>query len=395
MVRSRLVRAGLLVTVAAGAVWVISGVGLATADSDRVSESGRTLHVLPTDSGAFDISWVEQSTGRYFLADRTNAAVQWFSLAGDVNGDAFAASLGKGQFVGPGPQTASCIASHACGGPNGVVTDKQHRVWAGDGPVNGTNSIKMIDLPVSQSVTKSIPLGGTLRADELAYDPNDQVIEIASDADGFLSFVSTVPGGEGLASTFYYKDNDVGKGASAPGTAAESTAGNGIEQPVWDNKTGRFYQAIPGTPKTPGPATTGRVDVFTPGGTFVRSFKADGCDGGPTGLVLTDIDQLIGACGNGGLVMDVHNGHVITIIRQVGGADEVWFNPGDGNAYFAMSGTGQLGVVDAERDRFVTTLPTQAGSHSVAAYQSRTNQILVPLAGNGVRVFVSPGKDQD
>jgi hypothetical protein len=99
-------------------------------------------------------------------------------------------------------------------------------------------------------------------------------------------------------------------------------------------------------------------------------------------------------CGNGGMAMEIHSGKVRTIIPNVGGGDEVWFSPGDGNAYFAIFGGG-LGVADARSDKYVTTLPTQFLSHSVAAYASRTNQILVPLAGNGIKVFVSPGKGRD
>jgi hypothetical protein len=72
------------------------------------------------------------------------------------------------------------------------------------------------------------------------------------------------------------------------------------------------------------------------------------------------------------------------------GADELWFNPGDGNVYFAIGTPGLLGVVDAGSLRVLTTnLPTQSGSHSVAAYVGKPNQILVPLTSTGIQVFVS------
>lgn len=382
--RSALLLAGLMATS------LLLAPAAAAAGSDHsVTYSGTTLH-SSNDSKGFDISWVEQSTGRYLLADRTNAAVDWFDLTGGVSADAFATFLGKGQFIGNGP--AVCAVPHACGGPNGVLTDKQHRVWAGD----GNSSIKMIDPHVSQSVAVNLSTGGKLRADEEAYDPQGQVIEIANDAEGFLTFVSTVPGSEKVLTHFYYADNTVTQPASKAGL---STTGNGIEQPVWDDHTGLFYQAIPAncTGASCTPNTVGRVDLFKPDGTYVRSFTAPGCDNGPTGLVLARNRTLVGACGNGGVVLNINTGDVRTIIPNVGGADELWFNPGDGNVYFARSGPGMLGIADAESDHFIANLPTQGGSHSVAAYVGRPNQILVPLNGTtltGIKAFISGQSDQ-
>jgi hypothetical protein len=77
---------------------------------------------------------------------------------------------------------------------------------------------------------------------------------------------------------------------------------------------------------------------------------------------------------------------------DVGGADEVWFNPGDGNVYLAMrsggpSNSGELGVVGGSN--ITGILQTGAGAHSVAAYIGN-NHIFVPVAGGGVKVFSAP-----
>ena len=200
-------------------------------------------------------------------------------------------------------------------------------------------------------------------------------------------------------SSFYYANNIDSQPASV---ANLKTAGAGIEQPVWDDKTHLFYQAIPGcqtgptcpAPNTPAAAAAvGRVDALTATGVHVKRFTAAGCDDGPTGPTLTDKEQLIGACGNGGLVMDIRGGSVRKIIPNVGGGDEVWFNPGGWNALFRDFYARLLGVVDASSLKVVTTsLVTQSGSHSVAAYAGNPNQILVPLTNNGIKVFVSGGR---
>ena len=70
----------------------------------------------------------------------------------------------------------------------------------------------------------------------------------------------------------------------------------------------------------------------------------------------------------------------------MGGADEIWFNPGDGNVYFARTAAGLLGVADADEGRLLQNLPTGVGSHSVAAY-AENNHVFVPVNGGGIDVF--------
>src|SRR5262249_25257316 len=130
--------------------------------------------------------------------------------------------------------------------------------------------------------------GGKFRADEMAFDPRDDLLLVANDDDGFLSLIKTTGTPTGtppaitatIADQFFYADSPL----IPPHTASVrglATAGGGIEQPVWNPQQGFFYQAIPqGT-------SVGRVDVFNPKPgklVFLRSIEVPGCNGGPSGL---------------------------------------------------------------------------------------------------------------
>ncbi len=91
------------------------------------------------------------------------------------------------------------------------------------------------------------------------------------------------------------------------------------------------------------------------------------------------------------MIIDDRSGPAATIIATQtgeGGADEVWYNPGDNAFFIARSGAGKLGVQDAggndsstpQADADVTTT---IGSHVVAADMLR-NQIYVPVRANTV-----------
>ncbi|MBO0684569.1 MAG: hypothetical protein J2P45_15535, partial [Candidatus Dormibacteraeota bacterium] len=144
--------------------------------------------------------------------------------------------------------------------------------------------------------------------------------------------------------------------------------------------------------------TPGRIDVFAPrpvDGTGVRvaSFTVPQCLNGPVGLALGPAQHLIGACDTGAALVGLHNGSFEKLIPNVGGADEIWFNPGDRNVYLARllpTLQGQLGVGDAVSGRFLQNLPTGLLAHSVAAYAGN-NHIFVPVSGGGIQVFQSSG----
>src|SRR5262249_1194400 len=59
-----------------------------------------------------------------------------------------------------------------------------------------------------------------------------------------------------------------------------------------------------------------------------------------------------------------------TRIAGITGSDEVWFNKGDGRYYTGSSrqpGGAVLGVIDAQTNKLIETVPQSSGSHSVAA----------------------------
>jgi len=330
-------------------------------------------NVPPAGSWSFDIGFVDSSTGNYLLGDRSNKAIDLVNAGPGT----FTGFIGKGSFTG----NAACGGSPFGGaGPDGVVTDSLHQVWAGD----GNSTIKVMPQIAGAAITKSIATGGVCRADELSYDPRDQLILIANDVEGFLTFINVST--QTVAGHFYYSDNTVGAPASVPGHA---TAGGGLEQSVWDPQTGLLYQAVPAG------SGQGFIDVFDPvTETLVRTMPVPGCSGGPTGLALDPTHQhFIGACGNGGDVIDAQTGAVLASIPQVGGADEVWFNSGDKHYYLAEFG-GQLGVVDANSNNFLQNVPTGPAAHSVAAFASNpnasnpaNNKIFVPVGGSGINVY--------
>lgn len=169
----------------------------------------------------------------------------------------------------------------------------------------------MIDPTIN--ATTVIDTGGHARSDELAFDPVDHMVLMANPDDGFLTWISTTT--LSVVGNFYYSGNADG----VTPTVANHPATGGLEQPVFDPQTGLFYQAVPGV----------GIDVFNPVpvngvGQLVTTFDPPPCASGPTGLVLGPNQTLIGACGDGGVVVKLHNGHLHTIIPNVGGADEVW-----------------------------------------------------------------------
>src|SRR5712671_4563883 len=85
----------------------------------------------PTNFGTngFDISWVDNSTQKYYLGDRTNNAIDLVDAATDT----FLGFIGKGHYTGSKPCPAQPKDPRHCSGPNGVLTDNlgadSDQVW--------------------------------------------------------------------------------------------------------------------------------------------------------------------------------------------------------------------------------------------------------------------------
>ena len=145
----------------------------------------------PTNYGTngFDISWVDNSIQKYYLADRTNNAIDLVDAATDT----FLGFIGKGQYTGTKPCPGQPKDLRHCAGPNGVVTDDLDHVWAGDG---AGNIIEADAAKPGTAIIRKIPTGGKFRVDEMAYDPVDQILLASSDGDSppFLTFISVKDG---------------------------------------------------------------------------------------------------------------------------------------------------------------------------------------------------------
>ena len=312
---------------------------------------------------AFDISWVDSASGHYYLADRTNGTIDVV----DVLTNKVTAQIGG--FKG-------ATGKNDTSGPDGVVTTFSNReLWAGD----GDSTVKVVDL-TSNMIVATISTGGKFRADEMAYDPKDNILMVANNADDppFATLISV--GTRTVLKKIPFPD-----------------ATNGAEQPQYDPPTGMFYLSVPATKASPG----GAVAVIDPVGMAVTAmYGLKDC--GPNGAALGPGNQLLAGCGNPGrsVIIDKTNGNVLADFSNVGGSDEVWYNPGDNRYYLASSATQTQPRPSAPSTPGSSRggqRPVGRGAHSVAADLGK-NHIFVPIAApdqacpNGcIAAYSSPG----
>jgi hypothetical protein len=325
-------------------------------------------------AASFDIGFT--SRGKYYLADRGPTATAYGDCGGRV--DIIDTTQNPPALVG---FICGFVGNRGSGvsGPNGIlVIPATNELWAGD----GDSTVKVVDLNTN-SIVATIPTGGVKRADELAYDPTDDIILVANDADDvpFLTFIDRSTGNV-LGQIFY-------DGSNPPAPDADH---NGLEQPVFDVNTGKFYQAVPSTTDN----VDGEIDEIDPVNIVVtRRFKLDDCM--PHGLTLGPLNQLLVGCSDVNIaqdrnartvnIIDDRTGLLVSRIRQGGGADEVWYNSGDRRYYIAASncaaddpvcGGPVLGILNADTGEFIENVATTTGAHSVAV-DARTNQAFIPV----------------
>src|SRR5215471_18566282 len=132
----------------------------------------RTI-AIPGGLAGFDISWVDSANARYYLADRGNATATppvppRIDVIDTLN-DVFVTSI------------------NLPAGANGVLSvPRAHEIWVGLS--DSTTAVVSTD---DYTIRHIISNGGKLRADELAYDPEDRIILIANDRDTppFITFI--------------------------------------------------------------------------------------------------------------------------------------------------------------------------------------------------------------
>ena len=107
---------------------------------------------------------------------------------------------------------------------------------------------------------------------------------------------------------------------------------------------------------------------------------------GPSPQILLGCNATANA-NNPTAIINKLNGSIVATINQQSGADEVWFNPGDGLYFLARSAAvganQQLGIIDSATfasNSVFTANKTIAGrnAHSVAA-DPTLNQVYVPI----------------
>ncbi len=318
-----------------------------------------TISIPGEPLNSFDISWIDQATGMYFLADRSNKGV-------DVIDTKKGAWVGRiGGMVGPIMKKDGTCCNNDASGPNGVLTVSAGEAWAGD----GDSTVKVIDLK-TMKITDTIKTGGKDRADELGYDPKNKIIAIANNADEppFLSFISAKPGHKILGKLVMEHFSD------------------GMEQTAYNPADGLFYTDIPEMDKD---KTKGGLLVTDPKTLKqVKIIPVDSCV--PHGIAFGPGSNVFLGCNAGvprlGLpakvvVVDIKTGKV-TDIPGVGGSDESAVDNKAGRYYSALNGNPDgpiLSVVDTKTNMLTQKIPTGPGAHSVAVNQS-TGRVYVPIA---------------
>jgi hypothetical protein len=182
------------------------------------------------------------------------------------------------------------------------------------------------------------------------------------------------------------------------GTNGAPKSTNGAEQCQWSPRTGMFYISIPGVnDPDDGTGAVAVIDPKTKKVVKVFPIPLDDC-AAPQGMAVGPDSQILLGCNqpspNGHsntVIINEHSGAVVGRLPDLGGNDEVWFNPGDGH-YFLAEGqllpTEQLGVVDSagkKPDQLVVTANNPGGTtrraHSVAA-DPGVNEVYVPIPAN-------------
>jgi hypothetical protein len=356
---------------------------------------------------SFDISWIDQATQLYYLADRSNNVID----VADASNSTFVTQLPANPPFRGVVSTSACTAlgGSNCSGPNGVAVFGNF-LFATD----GGSRVVTINLTNGATVGDVLAANSPNRADELAFDPRDRKLLVINNADkppfGTLIDVSAT-GALSVATTIPLP-----------------FATNGAEQPVWDPGTQRFFLTIP---EVGGVANQGAVIRIHPiTGAIEASTTVFGCS--PAGLTLNPTTDELGVgcnvvfdtAGNPWsatgsvtanpvfVIMDARTGFIEDYVTGGGVGDEIWYNSGDGHYYGAFSGgplrpepaaaaqgPATLGVIDAFSQSLDQLVPTfnvpavttgdpsvqhPAGTaHSVAA-DATNNHVLAPLPANNV-----------
>ncbi len=341
----------------AAALPVIALSGFAAAG--ELKEIGRIPITLDVPLNGFDIGFVDTATNRYFLT----SSAHFF--------DPKVVHPGNNVLLVIDSKTDKLVATiPGFKHPAGVVTaNKGTEAWVGD----GDSTVKVVDLKAGK-IVDSISTGGKERADEVAYDPKDQIFVVANGDDDppFLTFISTKPGHKVLAKIELPEATD------------------GLEQTIYSASDGMFYTDVPELNKQHAKGGLLKVDPKTL--KKVAIVPVDNCR--PHGNAVGVGSDLILGCNAGNTrnkdtlppVQATFNRKTgkVTFIPGVGGSDMSAADVKLGQYYTASVGNPKpgpvLGVIDAKTLKVVQTIPTTGLAHSVAANPAN-HHVYVPSAG--------------
>ena len=239
-----------------------------------------------------------------------------------------------------------------------------NEIWAGD----GDSTVKVIDIK-TMKILDAISTGGQLRANEMTYDPKDQIFIVGNQNDKptFTTFISTRPGHKIIGKVI----------------TPEATDGN--EQPIYNPADGLVYHSIPVLNDDP---TKGGVAVLDPRtATLVKMLTVDNCK--PQGLAFGPNGNFVLGCNVNGdkmpaiiTIMNYETGKVIATVPNIGGADMVDYNKRYNQYYVAagaLKGGLALGVIDASTNTLVQKISISGGNpHSVASSEEN-GHVFVPV----------------
>jgi len=200
----------------------------------------------------------------------------------------------------------------------------------------GYSSLKAFN-PTTGVMIANIDNGGAARADELASgNTGGGRILIANPNEPTAAFVTLVnTEAKTILTQVKYDAAANTTGVPPAGHGFNTFFGtptprqHGLEQPGFAG--GKLYLNVPATVQNAG----GEIDVSDPNtGVITAVFPLATCGG--TGLAVLPHNELLVECGDSVRILSAKDGSELARIAEFGASDEIWFNPGDGRAYFSL-----------------------------------------------------------
>jgi YVTN family beta-propeller protein len=314
-----------------------------------------TIAIPGTPLNQFAGLTIDQSTGLGYLADKDNNGVVVF----DSKTNTYVTRIGG--FVGT-------TKDGNAAGPNGVLVVKDGaELWVSD----GDSTIKVVDLKTNQ-ITATIPTGGKLRANGMAYDPKNQVVIVAvsNDDPPFLAVISTAPGHKIIAKI------------PVPQSAEN------LERSAFHAPSGMFYTAIPVLSADQSKGILAQTESAT--GKLVKLHELERCY--PHSLsIVSDTTIFLGCSAAHGpnrkpggdmAIFDITSAKIVDYRAGAGGNGSSTANLKLGQYYHATTNAA-LVVVDIKSREVAQKVQTWNGARSVAANTTSNRVFVATTAKDG------------